>query len=542
MSDPVPPVPSPSENRPAPLSVPGNSTGNDLLICTPVDELVAQIRQVVRWVWTLRWWLLLGVTIGAGCGAVLGLTLLRSNTAYSTFRVLTAQHENPLGKFSREAIRFFGAPTNIFPSETLVAKTLERLDQRAPTPNQIYETRRRLDIIDFGQDIFEVSFRDRDANRALNFLTTHLKVYAEKEIESNLDTLRLEVGRIKDTLTTVGERMNRNQERARAFRSENAESLPEFAQEHMQNMRGLERKVTQLEAEAADLSIERAHLEERLQVEPASILVETRERREQVDVTAAAAARLSALHLQINELRSRGLRDAHPSLKRLLVEQELLTRSPEKVLEQAPASAAPSPKPAPSNADPLTVAGMLAAKRSGNRGLHPTAGADLPGSSDATLVENRPNERRVQMLTRLDSLTVKADQLARQIADARIQLTKARNTVVNMPLLEKQFAELSRNQTADLSTYQQVAMVLEMAEFQLKLEQDAAPSRLELFNPPRLRFSSQMMKLAIVTGVGAMIGFALAGLIWSLLTLRRLVWPQGVIKGIVQDATGSGTP
>lgn len=474
--------------------------------------------------------------MGGGCGGLLGITLLRSHSAYATFRVLTAQHENPLGKFSREAIRFFNSPANIFPSEALVAKTLEHLDQKPPTSTQIYETRRKLDIIDYGGDIYEVSFRDGNATRALDFLRTHIQTYKDSEIERNLGTLRQEVERIKGTLATVTKRMELNQKNVGDFRTKNANALPEFAREHTQHLRVREDRLVQLEAEYADLEIERTQLEERFKVEPMTIVVETTERREQVDVTAASAARLDVLRLQIVELRARGLRDAHPSISRLLAEQVLLTQSPDQVLNVTPAMKSPAAPPAAKVRDPLALADHVATKLPGNRAPR------LTDNGESTLVENRPNERRTQMETRLDTLSVRMDQLSRQIANVKTQLVKARDIVVNVPLLENQYAEMSRDQSTDINTYQQVAMVLEMAELQLQLETDSAPSRLEQFNLPRLRFSSLMVKVLISTLVGAMVGFALASLIWSLLALRRLVWPKGFVKAIVQDATGPGTP
>jgi regulator of replication initiation timing len=337
--------------------------------------------------------------------------------------------------------------------------------------------------------------------------------------------------------------MKRNQESVRAFRTENADGLPEFAREHTQRLRDLEKKIAELEAESLDLAIERSHLLERLKFEPKTIPVETSERREQVDVVDAnaagrqdTAARLNVLRLQIAELRSRGLRDAHPHLNRLLIEQDLLIRSPDQMPNEAPTTALrpsqPTTVPSPPN-----IADAPTSKRLGSR----TPGSPT-GNGDSTLVENRPNERRTQMETRLDTLSVRMDQLARQITDTKAQLVKTRSIVVNLPVLESKYAEISRSQTADISTYQQVAMVLEMAEFQLKLEQDSAPSRLEQFNLPRLRFSSMMMKVLISTIVGAMIGFVLTSLIWSLLSLRQLVWPQGITKGVVQNVTGPGSP
>ena len=529
------PLPAPTGGQPSPAAT-KSAASEDILICTPVDELIAQIRTLVRWIWALRWWLMLGLVAGGSGGALLGITLLRSHTAYGMFSILAAQHENPLGKFSREAIRFFHAPVNIFPSEALVAKTLERLDGKPPTPNQIFETRRKLDISDFGRDVYEVSFRDRDANRATHFLNTHIQIYSENEIQKNLDTLRLEVERIKSTLIAVVARMNHNQECTRAFRTENADALPEFAQEHLQNLRGLERKVALLEAESADVAIENQHLEAQLKSEPVTIQVETRERREVVDPISAATARLQVVRLQIAELKARGLREAHPGLKRLLAEQVLLLENP----DLAPAMAAAA-RP---NGDPLTTPATAASlmQRLGGRAAPPIASGGPQGEGASMVVENRPNERRAQMQNRVDILSVKTDQLRRQLSDAQTQLAKARGIVVNMPLLEKRFAELNRSQTADLNTFQQVSTVLEMAEFQLKLEQDSAPSRLELFNPPRLRFSSLMMKMLAATVTGAMVGITVVAVIWSLVSLRRLVWPQGFVKGLAQDAMGPGTP
>lgn len=486
-----------------------DSETDALLACTPVDELIAQIRLLVRWIWRLRAWLALGLVAGAGCGALLDATVLRRHTAYAMFSVQTAQHENPLGKFSREAIRFFHAPVNIFPSEALVAKTLERLDGVQPTAMEIYETRRRLDIIDFGRDVYEVSYRHGDPQRAVAFLETHIRVYTEYEIAKNLASLRREADRIKGTLSSVSQRMANAEEKVRAFKAEHADALPEFAQEHMRYLREQEREVSRLEAQAADVEIERKQLAEQLRIEPAIIPVETRELREPLPASPMAAVRLDALRLQLAEHRAAGLRDNHPSIQRLLNEQTLLAGA---LGDAAAAPAEPAPAPSP--------------------GPRPVRGPDR--ESNSTTVENRPNERRMQMQTRFDALSVSANQLERRLAEAKAQVETARSIVANMPMLEKDYAELSRGRAADLGTYQQVAMVQEMAEFQLKLEQDSAPARLELFNPPRLRFSSHLMKLLVAVAAGAIAGVVLVGMVWGLYNLRRLVWPQGLGTGRMQ--------
>ena len=283
-------------------------------------------------------------------------------------------------------------------------------------------------------------------------------------------------------MAQVEERMVQTEDKIRVFKSKHAEGMPEFVQENMRNLRNLEKEVSTLEALYQDTEIERMYLARRLAEEPEMIQVESEE------VGGEVPARLAGLRIQIAEFKASGLQEEHPYLRQLLAEEALLN----------------------------------------NKGQDAT---NTSTGSSTTLTETIPNEVYQRLKGRYDELTVISEQSQRQLRETKNAVAKAREIVERTPLLEQRYAELSRGQVADQETYEQISKVLEMAQLQLKLEMEAASSRLELFTPPRLRFSSALVLLIATTIAGMMAGVALVGGIWSLQSLRRLVWPEGMTSG-----------
>ena len=371
------------------------------LLATPADVLVEQTRSLVLWVWTLRWWLLIAVLLGGLAGGLLAATVLRKQTATALINLVPDQLENPLGSFSRKSIRFFHAPISSFTADALVQATLERLDGKMPTPRYLQEVRTDLNMIDYGDDVYEVSFSNRDGERALAFLRAHIENYSRSACERSLASLRREVSRLENTMQTVSERMRMTEARVREFRTRFADGRPEFAKENIANLHILQRRVSELEGQLTDVAIERDRVTRHLADEKPTIPLAT-----MTSGDSERLARLDRVRMDVTALRASGLRDQHPDVARLLAEEQALVG--------------------------LDV------------GRQPTL--------SQTSVEQRPNERYLQLSQRLDQLGVSKEQLGRQIITAKRLANEAQQVLVGLPDLEQQFTELSRGHEADIAT------------------------------------------------------------------------------------------
>lgn len=458
-------------------------SGDSPLLATPADVLVQQVRDLVLWAWTLRWWLLGACLVGGLLGVGLAKTMLNKQVASARISLLRAQLENPLGSFSRKSIRFFNAPLSAFTADSLVETTLRQLDGTSPSPRLLSEVKSDLKIVDYGNDDFEVSYSHRDGERAVGLLRVHIEAYLASEQARNLAALHREVERLEGTMASISTRMTEAERRLREFRSANALVRPEFAKENMANLRQAQSMLGDLESRLADTDIELADSRRRLAAEKPELRVAT--------TTSASGnktriERIDRLRMEISTLRADGLRDQHPTLARLLSEEQALT-----AMADAPAAAAPT----------------------------------------EISEEVRPSERHLQLTQLVGKLEVTRGQLLRQVATATRRLDQAKLIIDDLPLLEERYAELSRGQEADQKSYQSIAQVLEMARLQLRLEEEAAPTRLDLYSAPRLRFTSSLVRTAALGLAGAMAGFSLVFAAWGALRLRRLVWDGGFSRG-----------
>jgi uncharacterized protein involved in exopolysaccharide biosynthesis len=457
-------------------------SGDSPLLATPADVLVQQVRDLVLWAWTLRWWLLGACLVGGLLGVGLAKTMLNKQVANARISLLRAQLENPLGSFSRKSIRFFNAPLSAFTADSLVETTLRQLDGTSPSPRLLSEVKSDLKIVDYGNDDFEVSYSHRDGERAVGLLRVHIEAYLASEQARNLAALRREVERLEGTMASISTRMTEAERRLREFRSANALVRPEFAKENMANLRQAQAALGDLESRLADTDIELADAQRRLAAEKPELRVAT--------TTSASGnktriERIDRLRMEISTLRADGLRDQHPTLARLLSEEQALT-----------------------------------------------AMADAPAAAPTEISEEvRPSERHLQLTQLVEKLEVSRGQLLRQVATATRWLDQAKLIIDDLPLLEERYAELSRGQEADRKSYESIAQVLEMARLQLRLEEEAAPTRLDLYSAPRLRFTSRLVRTAALGLAGAMAGISLVVAAWGALRLRRLVWGGGFSRG-----------
>lgn len=459
------------------------SSADHPMLATPADVLVRQVRDLALWTWRLRWWLLGGMLVGGLLGVGLVRTVLKQQTATARISLLRAQLENPLGSFSRKSIRFFNAPLSAFTADSLVETTLRQLDSGAPSPRLLFEVQQNLRIVDYGNDDYETSYSHRDGDRAVRLLSLHIQSYLASEVERNLAALRREVERLESFKADLAQRMTNADRQVREFRVANAFVRPEFAKENMAELRQTQRTLTELESRLADTAIELDEARRRLAAESPELRVA---KTTSASGDAVRIARIDRLRMEISTLRADGMLDRHPVLERLLAEEGALIRMDD------------------------------------HAAVVPTE----------TSEEVRPNERYLQLKQTVEKLEVARSQLQRQIQAAIAWRDEAKRTIDGLPILEERYAELSRGQGADSKSYESVVQVLEMARMQLRLEEEAAASRLDLYSAPRLRFSSHLMRTAAFGLAGAMAGISLVVAAWGALRLRRLVWGGGFSRGV----------
>lgn len=470
-------------NDPLHPNVPPGANDHPLL-ATPADVLVNQVRDLVLWSWRLRWWLLGSLLVGSLLGIGMARTLLNKQMAIARVSLLRSQLENPLGSFNRKSIRFFNAPLSAFTADSLVESTLRRLDGVAPSPRLLLEVQQSLRIIDYGNDDYEVSYSHLDGNRAVKLLTLHIQSYLDSEVERNLAALRREIARLEISKADLAQRMTNADRQVREFRAANAFVRLEYAKENMSELRQSQRTLTDLESRLADTKIELEEARRRLAAESPEIRVATTT---SSLGDAERVARIDRLRMEISTLRADGMLDQHPVLARLLTEEHALTRMD-----------------------------------------NPVAGVPTETSE-----EIRPNERYLQLTQTVDKLRVAEAQLQRQINATTTWRDDSERIINALPALEERYAELTRNQDVDRKSYESIIGVLQLAQLQLRLEEAAASSRLDVYSAPRLRFSSNLVRMVAFGLAGAMAGVSLVIAAWGGLRLRRLVWNGNFSHGRV---------
>ncbi|MCB9648540.1 MAG: FHA domain-containing protein [Deltaproteobacteria bacterium] len=471
----VPPLPAmyspPMEERIASVQPGGEEeAGLDLAAIIAKLHMVAGI--------FLPYWKSVLVLALLGLAGGIAHAKLKPPPAVAVFEVAlhSQTSSNPLGPYYGRLQKFFQSAEQNFTSASLIQKTLMELGVENPTPAQMAATKSHLTFKSAGPptpDTFTGTYTDKDPDRALRFLETHVKLYLESEVEKALKVLKAEADFLEVQVSEMAKDLRKSEVELMEFKKQNLESLPEhvtWAYQRLFELRTAESDALMMLSKSRRT---RGMLQDRLRAEQP--LVKTK-----ASYDNRYQQAIVELDLQLAQERASGKGPDHPDIIKLEKRRRELT---------VKADAAKD--------DPSSV--------------------QMSRNPVYTEIQNEERNLQVQ------------EQLAgQQLAHIRAELKKVEQTVSSIPELETERSDLLRSYQTTSDMYNRLLQQLQLVQVQLNLERASTAARYDVIAEPALEFKSKT-KIMVMRGImglmlGLIVGLFAAGV--------RGVIAQGLIARI----------
>lgn len=395
--------------------------------------------------------------LGVSAGALHALTKPPLGAAFFEIALSRDTKVNPVEE--EGPIPFFVAAERGFTSTSAIRETLRRLGVE-PTEQAVLSIQNRVTFtsLDKQERVWRAEYEGQDAEQAKVFLTRHLEVYLEREIDKALHVLKSQVALLEDQVERSGKELRQTEEELAAFKKEHpgvvgAEGVEQYA------------ALAPLQARRDDLSaqVQRLKLElglNRKRLDSGDALLQGR-----VSSAASYTTSVQEIEKQITEAKAEGLGEQHPRVKKLHGQLRELEQ-----LRQSAISATP------------------------------------------TDIERRSNEGYVAVRERVRDLEVAlrvAESELGQVTD-RLQVMEGR--VSELPEAEAQLSKLTRNYASTKALHDRLYQKLRAGRIQLKMEQQSARARYDLLTPPTPEHPNMMMAMAQRSALGGLGMFFLAAI------------------------------
>ena len=427
-------------------------------------ELVARIQSVTSIF--APYWKSIVFLVVAGLVGGIAHAKLRPPPAVATFEVAlhSATSSNPLGPYYGRLQKFFQSAEQNFTSASLIQKTLMELGVENPTPAQMAATKGNLTFKSAGPptpDTFTGTYTDKDPDRALRFLETHVKLYLEAEVEKALKVLKAEADFLEVQVGEMAKDLRKSEVELMEFKKQNLESLPEhvtWAYQRLFELRTAESDALMMLSKSRRT---RNMLQERLRAEQP--LVKTK-----ATYDSRYQQALVEIDLSLAQERAAGKGPDHPAIIQLEKRRRELA---------VKAEAAKN--------DPSSV--------------------QMSRNPVYTEIQNEERNLQVQ------------EQLAgQQLAHIRGELKKVEETVTSIPELETERSDLLRSYQTTNDMYNRLLQQMQLVQVQLNLERASTAARYDVIAEPALEFKSKSKVLVLrgLMGVflGLFIGLITAGI------------------------------
>jgi polysaccharide export outer membrane protein len=416
-------------------------------------------------------------TIGISGGALSLLVLPPKRTAEAEVTLRPEPKSNPVdpgGQVPQTDVpQLFASVERAFSSPEAIRATLAALGIAHPSDADVRKIAQGVKLESVGVHDFVATVSLRSNAPAdldpLGFLSAHLRVYAEREIEKMLKVLVAQVDFLRTQTAGAETELKRIEAEALAFRQAHAKQLADLSTLSPQTRSSLEQRRLELTGEVRRQEGAWAALQR--QINRGSHLERTK-----VQHAQSYRDALATVDRQLGEARGKGYADGHPEVKRLLAEKTSLEASMDRQLQ-----------------------------------------SDLSG------IEKRSNATD-------DALLGQADQVQAQLAAARAErdfvagsLQKLNRVSGDEPEIAARLDDLTRQQEQAKRIHGQLFDRLRRAELQLELERVSAFSRFELTSPPKEDLTGIKRVIAGRMLIGLVVGLALACAILFLGLARRFV-------------------
>jgi polysaccharide export outer membrane protein len=442
-----------------------------------LESTVRRALRAARYMRQHRWFLVAMATIGISGGALSLLVLPPKRTAEAEVTVRPEPKSNPVDPSGQvpqtDMPQLFTSIERTFSSPEAIRATLAALGIAHASDAEVRRIARGLKLENVGVHDFVATVSLRSSAPTdldpFGFLSAHLRVYADREIEKMLKVLVAQVDFLRTQTAGAEAELKRIEAEALAFRQAHARQLADQSTLSPQTRSSLEQRRLELTGEVRRLEGGWAGLQR--QIKRGSHL-----ERAKVEYAQSYRNALTTVERQLSEARGKGYADGHPEVKRLLAEKASLEAMMEKQLQ-----------------------------------------SDLSG------IEKRSNAAD-------DALLGQADQVQAQLAAARAErdfvaesLQKLNRVSSNEPEIATRLDDLTRQQEQAKRLQGQLFERLRRAELQLELERVSAYSRFEITSPPKEEITGIKHVIAERMFIGMVVGLALAGAILFLGLARRFV-------------------
>lgn len=371
-------------------------------------------------------------------------------------------------------MEFFRSAATTFRSTGLIHKTLEALGEKSPSAERLQSVQRQLVFENTGSDpssqTYTGSFRGSTDEWSLRFLSKHVELYLDGEIEKTLKIIRAQVEFLQGQLEETERNLRTTEEKLLAFKKENIDGLPDQARQYYDLLFELQKRESDLESELSRVQAEAWVDARRLKSE--APMVESR-----TMSTRPYQQAIVDVNRQLAEARANGLADDHPDVKQLTTKLAELKR----------------------------------------------LATDAASGTDSSEVERSRNTIYDDTAHRLQRLRASAAANHQERKRLREDQERIKAIVDKLPKLEAEYADLTRSYDATKQLHTRIFEQLKTAQLQYELEKASANARYEIITAPRLEYLSLAKALAKRALVLLLAGLFLGALVAVVLQARTLL-------------------
>jgi len=411
---------------------------------------------------------LLGVmslfVVPPGVAAVAEVKLMPHMTLSST------PNEDPWQNSERDSALFVKGAEHALTQGVLVRATLKKLNAPDLSDGRVTATAGRLKVEETADHVFRVTYKDKSSAEPSpsEFLGLHVRNYVESEIARSLRELSVKVDFLRDQLKTVEGDVGRVSDQRAAYRQENADRLPEDAQQTHTSRFDLETRRAELSAQVHQLEGELVAAEEQVKTNRP-------EAQRKFQYSESYRVPLTEVNRKLSEAYARGLGEGHPEVQALKEQKQRLETLAKDELQS------------------------------------PTSTLSRESDPNYQLARGTAEKLRAQL-----------NAARANLGDTEKSLAQVQRVVKDLPRIEQHLSDLDHRQEATMQFHTDLFAKLKQAEIQLNLEKVSAESRFEV-SPIRLERTRNRSTLAMRGGLGLFLGILAAAFGIASQETRRII-------------------
>jgi hypothetical protein len=380
-----------------------------------------------------------------------------------------------------DGMQFFVAAESTFRSLPLIKKTLAELGAGTVSDSAASDIQSALGFerVGFNSKLFRGDYQDSTAQLAVTFLTKHVDVYVNSELDKILKVLRADAEFDREQANQASRQVDEARARLIAFVEEHPEAVPKDAKVPDQP-----RAALAAGASAARISQSISNVERSLAA--ARRNMQSKKARPYLDQATAAESKIA-------EAKARGLRDEHPEIKNWVNAQATMRAKAIQVLNTEP--------------------------------------SESEQSLDADIVRLR--QELAELKLRLSQAPDRGDPAAAAhtagtgMPEGTTRETPPAASPLSLSQLKLRYAELSREYERANVDYEALRKKSEATDRQLDRERTSAEARYDIITPPTPEAASLAKNMLKRAGLGGAVGLGLALVAAACLELRRILIARG---------------